>query len=116
MVSLSKHELARRKFDEEICRIDQYSRIRIADLVSEHGPDIFLLVEQYSDYSYDEMIIKVVREREEDDEAYDARISALRKKKADQAAKAATARKRAKEREAEKDRALFEQLKSKYDW
>ena len=116
MIKLSEYDLERRKHDEEICRVDQTDRIRISDLVSKHGPDIYLVVEIYSDYSYDDVIIKVIREQEESDEEYDARISALRKLKSEQAEKDALARKRAKEREAEKDRVLFEKLKSKYDW
>ncbi len=114
MARLSKNDLVRRIVTEEVAQLDYDVSYELDDLIERYGRGVFLYVEvdRYSgNYESDDVTVYLRRNREENDEEYNARLSNFRAEKA-----RAVARKRAAEKAKEDaERAEYERLRAKFE-
>ena len=105
MAKLNKAELARQIITEDHYISD--GGVYIKDLYQQYGPSAYLVV----DYDYSDCSIRIITQRSENDEEYNIRLDQIRKSK-----ELAAQRAKAKAKKIEdSERALYEELKKKFE-
>lgn len=106
MAKLTKYEAQRCLITEHLGYLEPYGFHHLNALMEKYGGDAYLDIEQ----DYDDVTIKVMRNRPETDEEYETRTGAILAKKVAQATK----KRQAKIVTEEAERAEYQRLKQKY--
>ncbi len=112
MVKLTKAELARLTTIDELGYLEIDTNYVLGELVAKFGSDAVLFVEEYYDYSSSEVTLRIRRIREETDDEYKSRIDGIRETKRVDAER----KQKQKQAQIEKDRKIFDALRTKHNW